>query len=451
MRVPSSSLRKTREASRSSADIEPGSPFDRLRRAPWLLWSVFAAIHVALLIGVLPFIVKGTSGGDVSWYQGVAHHALKTGEWPVFGRDWVYPAGAVLIVMLPAVLGFAFYQVLWLVFIAASNAVAVWFLIDRGTRRRDLTATWFYLATLAVLSPVVLMRIEGFTAPAVVVALLFLSSRPRVAGVLLAAATWVKVWPAAVIAAALVASSKRWAILVTSVGVSVIVAAVVFLFGGGSHLTSFVTAQDSRPLQLEAPLATPWVWMSMFGVPGARIFHDHPLNTEEVTGPGDSWLVAHGTMLMLLVMLALLVLLALAMRRLSIFARPTGRELDLVLLGSLGLASAFVVFNKVVSPQYLLWLTPIVAVGLLSKPVEWRFPGVLLVVTSVVTTLVYPVFYDQLMAAHPAAVILLAVRNLLLLAAFAWAVWKVARVAFVRPTVPLGTRPFDVAVRNISY
>ncbi|MGO8609896.1 hypothetical protein ACC848_43860, partial [Rhizobium johnstonii] len=55
------------------------------------------------------------------------------------------------------------------------------------------------------------------------------------------------------------------------VGVSAVVAAIVVAFGGASNLLSFITIQGDRSVQLEAPVATPWVWATVLGLPGSQI------------------------------------------------------------------------------------------------------------------------------------------------------------------------------------
>lgn len=404
-----------------------------------------------VLLLLIPMMVKGQYGGDLPVYSNWATEAVVGGIWPVFHYDWVYPAGALLPVMLPRVFGPGAYEVLWLVLIAAANSAALWGLIRWGRRVRDQTAAGWWIVTIGVLAPVDLLRLEGLTAPAVVLGLLFLRSRPRVAGVLLAVATWVKVWPAAVIVAVVVASSKRWIVLAMGAIVSVVVSLTVVLAGGSSHLLSFVNAQNGRPLQIEAPLATPWLWMAVFRVPGAHTFHDKALVTEEVTGPGDRWLVDNGTYLMFGVMVVLVIILAIATRRLSALTHPMGKEVDLVLVGALGLASAFIVFNKVGSPQYMLWLTPIVAVGLVVRPPDWKVPAILLLVICILTTVVFPTFYYLLIALNPLIAGVLGVRNLLLVVLLGWSVAKLCHAAFVRQPIPLGTRPLGAAIRSTSY
>jgi hypothetical protein len=191
--------------------------------------------------------------------------------------------------------------------------------------------------------------------------------------------------------------------------------------------------------------------MAVFRVPGDRMFHDHVFITQEVTGPGDSWLVNNATYVMLGVMAAIVVLLAIATRRLSALPHSMGREVDLVLLGALSLATAFIVFNKVGSPQYMLWLAPIVAVGLVLRPPDWKVPALIMLGVAVLTTLVFPTFYFALMELNPAITAVLGLRNLLLVVLLVWSVAKLVSAAFVRHQVPLGTRPLGTRVRSTSY
>jgi hypothetical protein len=447
----SSSALPSGGAARLDHDATWAQRWNTFRQDPRALWAGLAAVHVAVFLLMLPMMLRGELGGDLPVYKHWADRAFGGGAWPVFGYDWVYPAGAIAPILFARVLGPDVYGVVWLILIAAANAVALQALIRRGRLLRTQTAAGWWVLTIGILAPVDLLRLEGFTAPMVVVGMLFLGSRPRIAGLLLAAATWVKVWPAAVIVAVIVASTKRWVVILTGLVVSAGVVVIVTVGGGASHLTSFVNQQNGRPLQIEAPLSTPWMWMSLLGVPGAKLFHDSTFITEEVTGPGDHWIVANGTWVMLAVMAALVALLAIATRRLAALVHPQGKEVDLVLVGALSLATAFIVFNKVGSPQYMLWLTPIVAVGLVLRPPDWKVPAILMLVVAILTTAVFPTLYFALIALHPLVLILLAARNALLLVVLGWSVVKLYRAAFVRQPVPLGTRPFGSPVRSTSY
>jgi hypothetical protein len=410
------------------------------RQQPRAIWWAFAALHAAVFVALTPLMLQGGAEGDLPLYRTWATGALSEGRWPVTDFAWVYPAGALLPVVLPNVLGESLYQLVWLVLVTAANAASLWLLTDRGRRTVDAPAAWWWLLVLFLLSPVAFLRLEAFSAPAVLAALLLLATRPRVAGALLAAATWVKVWPAAVIAAVVVASRGRAGVVRACLWVTLVVVGVVAVGGGLSSVDSFVTMQSDRALQLEAPLATPWLWMAMLGVQGASVYENVGLATREVMGPGDTWAVHGSTQAMGVVMVVLVGVLAVAAAGRARAARAragrggtghegTGHESRLVLLGALTLTTTLIVFNKVGSPQYVLWIAPVVAAGLWAHPVAFRTPARIVAWAAGLTTLVFPVLYLPLIDLHPVAVVVLGVRNVLLVALFGWCVLRLVEEA----------------------
>jgi hypothetical protein len=398
-----------------------------IRHHPHAIWWAFAALHGTVMLALTPLMVAGDVTGDLPLYRSWASGALADGRWPVLDYDWVYPAGALGPIVLSNFLGESLYQFVWLLLLTAANAGGVWLLTDRGRKTVDATAAWWWLLILFLLAPVGFLRLEGFSAPMVVAALLLLATRPRVAGVLLAVATWIKVWPAAVIAAAVAVSRRRGTIVGAGVATSAAIVGLVVVGGGASHLDSFVTMQSSRGLQLEAPMSMPWVWLSMLGVPGSSVYENVGLATNEVMGPGDSWLIQGSTGFMLGVLIVLALLTAVAARGLP-GARRGARAVDetgVVLLGALALTTTFVTLNKVGSPQYVLWIAPVVAVGLALRPEQFRVPSMLVAWTAGLTTLVFPILYLALLDLNPFAVVVLTVRNALLVVLFGWCVLRV--------------------------
>jgi hypothetical protein len=109
-------------------------------------------------------------------------------------------------------------------------------------------------------------------------------------------------------------------------------------------------------------------------------------------------------------------------------ARRGARAVDetgVVLLGALALTTTFVTLNKVGSPQYVLWIAPVVAVGLALRPEQFRVPSMLVAWTAGLTTLVFPILYLALLDLNPFAVVVLTVRNALLVVLFGWCVLRV--------------------------
>ena len=394
--------------------------------SPRTLVLGFLTIHVVFLLALLPTILTGNVLGDLPLYRTWAVNGLVHHLWQGIDIEWVYPIGALVPIVFAALGGPLLYQLLWFLMTMSLNAIAVVALTDRGRDARGYRAAWLWLLLSFVLSPVGLLRLEGLTAPLVITGLVLLARRPIVAAALLTAATWIKVWPAAVVLAVVTVSARRKVVAVTGAVISVGVALIVWAAGGIRFLTGFITMQSDRALQLEAPVTTPWVWMAVSGRPDTAIYQNYAIATREVAGPGSAVVAEVMTPLMFLVIAAVLTFMLVGLRRRSDPAR-------LLLLSSLALVGAFIVFNKVGSPQYMLWLVPIVVVGASRAWRQWRAPVYLMLGISVLTTLIFPVFYLPLVDGDPFAVLLLSVRNALLVVMLGWSVLALARLVRSTP------------------
>jgi hypothetical protein len=404
--------------------IRPALPEQEVFEKPRTLVWGFVVIHFVYLLGLLPNILAGTVQGDLPLYRRWAIAAESFGQWPGISFEWVYPIGAILPIAVSNLAGPQFYQLLWFVLIAALNAASIVVLSNRGRSRRGILASWWWLGILTLLSPVALLRLEGITAPLVIIALVLIARRPIVASVLLALATWIKVWPAAIFLAILGAFPRRRIAVATGAVFSVGVAAIVWAMGGLHNLLGFAQMQTSRGLQLEAPVTTPWLWLAIIDRPGSQIINNTAIATREVVGPYDHLAVSLMTPVMAVAVIGVLALVVWAKHR----GAPTQR---LLLVASLALATTVVVFNKVGSPQYMLWLGPIIAVGITQGWRAWRTPALLMVAISVLTTLVFPILYMPLIAGDPGVALLLTGRNVLLVVLLGWA---------VRELISLGAR-----------
>ena len=385
-------------------------------RQPRTLVAGFIALHTVFFLALLPIIVTGRVLGDLPLYRTWAELGLNHGVWQGITVEWVYPVGALLPVTLAALGGPLLYQLMWFLMTATLNGVAVAALTSNLRRRDGYQAAWIWLLFSFILSPVGLLRLEGLTAPLVIAGLVLLASRPVLAGVLLSMATWIKVWPAAVLLAVVAVSRRRITIILTGAVITGVTAATVWALGGLKFLTGFVSMQSDRALQLEAPVTTPWVWLAALGNQHTTIYENLVISTREVSGPGTRFMASIMTPLMFAAVLCIFVLILLALRR-------TTDASGLLLLGALALVAAFVVFNKVGSPQYMLWIAPIVAVGVAHNWWLWRIPAYLMTAIALLTTLVFPVFYMPLLDGDPVAVALLSGRNALLVVLFGWSVW----------------------------
>ncbi|MCC9193769.1 DUF2029 domain-containing protein [Arthrobacter sp. zg-Y916] len=389
---------------------------------PRVLWITFAVLHLLFFGFLSPLIFTGEVLSDIQFYRQWAFEGITEGYWQGISTDWVYPIGALVPMLLAAVLGYGPYQLAWFLIFAGLNAAALAVLTSQRTRQRYAAAYW-WMGITALLAPVAVGRVDGLTVPLVIIGLLLLARRPVVAAALLATATWIKVWPAAVILAVLAVSRRRLTVLATGAAVSAAIAAVVAAAGGVRHLLSFVGAQGDRGMQLEAPFTTPGLWQAILGSSDAHIYEDIIINTREVRGALGEPVAALMTPLLVLAAAAVVVLLLWALRR--------GADAGALLAsGSLALVGAFIVFNKVGSPQFMLWLGAVAAVGIAWKGRSWLVPAAMMIPIAGLTTLVYPIFYEALYNdLNIGVALLLTVRNILVIALFAWAVLDVVRLA----------------------
>lgn len=403
------------------------------RAWPWrslrVLWAWCWALHGAFALALLPTMLAGESLGDLPLYREWAERALAGGSVMGVDEPWVYPLLAWLPIGAAGLAGPGFL-VAWLAMTTALDAAALRAIVGHGHPAR-LRAGVAWLAVLLVLCPVGLLRLEGITAPVVVIALAWLARRPRVAGSLLAIATWIKVWPAVVVAAVVLLRRQRWIVARSGLLVTAGVVVLAATLGGTTQLTSFLAMQSGRALQLEAPIATPWVWMAMLGVPGSGVYQNLEIATREVVGPLDGAALLLSTPLMAIACAAALALGAAAVHR-------GASRADVVLVASLAMTAALFVGNRVGSPQYMLWMLPIAVVGMRTGDAWWTRVTRVLLVTAALTTAVFPIAYMPLIDGEPWAVLLLTARNALLVAA---AVMAFARLAGLAGLGPLGAAP----------
>lgn len=389
------------------------------RRA--VLWIAFAVVHVA--VAGLGFLLPNEPMGDVyRVYEPWSQQALEGGGIVGITEAWVYPQLA----LVPMVLAHGFapiagYTVGWAILVTLMDAVAFGILVGRARSTGRVSAAWFWLAFIALVGPVGLYRLDGFTVPLAIIACLWLVGRPWVASMLLAAATWIKVWPAALLVAAVIAVRRRAAIIGGVLIVSVFIVLAVVAAGGGAYLFGFVTEQTSRGLQVEAPVATPWLWGALLQVPGFEVQYSLDLLTFQVEGPAVDQAIAVMTPLLVVVMLGVAAVGAVKAWQGAGFAA-------LFPVLSLALVLGFIVCNKVGSPQYLVWLVPSLVVGLVVRRATWSAPATVALGASLLTQFVYPLLYGGILHPEPVAVTILTVRNLVLIALFVWMVVRLVRL-----------------------
>ncbi|MEV8132576.1 glycosyltransferase 87 family protein [Pseudarthrobacter oxydans] len=398
---------------------------------PSSVWWGFAVVHLYFLGWMASFFLHGDTFSDTEQYRQWAMDGYNPGDLDGKISPWVYPVLAQIPIFLANIAGPDLYLLVWFLIITALNAVGLAFL-TRGPRKAGgIAPAWWWLFFTVFMGYLSFARVEGITAPIVLIALLYAAQRPVVAGVLLSIATWIKVWPAAVLVPIVIASRKRIHILLSGVAVTAVVALGTWLSGGLPHIMDFLTNQGERGMQLEATFSTPWVWLSVFNIAGSKMADNTAINSTEVYGPGAG--VAAFLMQPLLI-LAAVIAAVLLVRALN---RGAERE-ELFLEGSLMMVTAFIVFNKVGSPQFIIWLAPVIIAGLTHDWERWKVPAALLMGIAMTTFVIYPLFYTPLIHAHPVMAAILTTRNVLLVVLLWWSVKRTAELGRKAAAVPAG-------------
>jgi hypothetical protein len=92
---------------------------------------------------------------------------------------------------------------------------------------------------------------------------------------------------------------------------------------------------------------------------------------------------------------------------------------------ALALVSGLIAFNKVGSPQFMTWLAVPVILGLATHAAghgrSFRAPAIMVAALALLTQAFYPYLYGWLIGLHPAMLLVLTARNVLVFVVLGWA------------------------------
>jgi hypothetical protein len=334
------------------------------------------------------------------------------GQVPYRDFELEYPPGALPVFALPS-LGSggrydAWFDVLMLVCGAAAVALVA---VSLGAARASpaALAVGVGLAAFAplLLGPVPLTRYDLWPAALLAGALAALAAgRPRLGFGVLGLAVAAKLYPLVVLPLALLHVARARGRREARIGLGVFAAVVALVVGpfavlGWDGLVESVTRQTGRPLQLESLGASLLVAADRLGLYDATVVTSH--GSQNLVGPVPDAL-ASGSIVVQALAVALVWV---------VFARSR-RDPASLLVASAAAVTAFVAFGKVLSPQFAIWLLPLVPLVAVRGAVV---APVLFAAALVATQAWFPRRYWDVVALEPVAWFVL-VRNLLLVALF---------------------------------
>ena len=311
---------------------------------------------------------------DIQLYDWWAGNILD-GHFPINDQMWQYPPLAAFIfaagyAIAPHSYGFVTLEIIvdfgvLLMLINASKRI---------TGGRNFSSVLIWVCAPLIMGPVMLGRFDIFPTAIAIAALVYTTS-PAGSGSLAAIGTLLKVWPALILT-----GTSRAALIRTSIWyVLTLVVSGSLVHSLWSDSFGFLTEQKSRGLQIESVGALPYM---MWNATSSNVTSEFRYGAIEV--------VAHGTGLvsLLITVIGILLVGSLAWWRLSgrlEDTHPSDVVLTVVLIA--------IATSRVLSPQYMVWVLGLIAVGSLKASPLLKRVAPLMFASSFLGQLMYPWLY----------------------------------------------------------
>ncbi|MGW7491625.1 glycosyltransferase 87 family protein [Streptomyces sp. NPDC054786] len=374
-------------------------------RGVWLPVAAWAVTRALVLLCVLRVLVL--PGPDVTTDVSVIYHGwfeiLKTGTFPLADVTWQYPPAAALAILSPGLLPFLDYAPAFFTLILVTDAAALALFLRAGRRPGHRPAgAWVWIAGVALLGPTAYARYDLMVAAVAAAALFAAARRPRVAGALVAFGALLKAWPVLLLTGAAVRGRRARALWGSAAGIAAGLTLLCMVAAPGA--LAFLTFQRDRGTEVESLGALVFHVARQYGWDGQVLLHYGSL---EFLGPGVPFVST------------LALTLSLAAAGWLFLWRVRAREFGPATLCDAAFTATllFTTTSRVISPQYMLWLVGLAAVCMTVRASRQALPALLVLPATGITLLEFPVWFAHIVASDLQAVVLLAARNGLLVAA----------------------------------
>ena len=361
------------------------------------------------------------SFGDLGLYDYWSYMANNGAGWYGLVTDWVYPALAFVPIWLAGLVTLLDYEIAWLALVFILNTDAALTLVKKNESNKPFAGTfasWAFLAALFAIGPVAVSRIDSVSAALAIFGLVAINrNQIATASAFFTIAGWIKIWPVALFVSLLATVEQKAKALYVALAITLSIV-IVGLVTGGTTVFGFITQQQDRGIQIESVMATVWMWLAKFGLAG--IFFDEQVLTNQVSGVLVEEVASASNWLMLL---ALTITFLLALRAI----RAGRNRKEVFALASLTGVLDLIVFNKVGSPQFMMWLAVALVAIIFFEVRSIKTPLVIGGTILLLTQLIYPVFYTELLGLETLPLWLLTIRNLLLVWLLIWANFRLSR------------------------
>jgi hypothetical protein len=413
--------------------------------AGWRRRLRFAAVRLRLArlleitLGWLPELALGALAAGMAVVEGFRNYPgdpdvfykyaalVGHGQLPFRNFTFEYPPLDIIPMVLPHALqpgtpSLAIYRPLLYiqnVVLLVAIGIGVFWLARRGWSHESPLRSLVLFGLIALaLEPVITWRVDTAVTALTVVALIAATGRrPIASGLALGVGVMTKLYPIALLPVLALGQvrERRWRPGILLAGAALLTIALIALalaLIAGARSLYFVQYATTRGTQIESLPGALALLAAVTGGAGAHIAGG--FGTMQV----DSSLLPALDWLMVAVTVGGLAALGLGLwHRFRADRRAFGAfqlSSQATYLAAAGLL--VLVTSRVLSPQYMFWIVPFAA--LVARP-----KALLLLVACLLTTLVYPLNYQQFVDQEPLPVMVVNVRNAILLALFCWLIW----------------------------
>ena len=388
--------------------------------------ALFALIHIIVFMVLFEGAFAKDWEGDYSILVFFDYASrVFNGELPYQDFSIEYPPIALLVMTVPRLITAdpLHYQIAFASQILIFDLIGLLILTDMAKRLGY--SLWITLAistiALVVSGPLITERFDLIPAILVLCALYSFSRGWNTASwITLGIATMIKTYPIVIVPlfALYLLKQKNYSSLVKGTltfGFTLLVIIVPCLCLSPEGFYESYSYHAERGLQIESTYASVLLLGNTLGLTGGEIRFDHAAWHMD-TSLADS--LADASLPIMAIILTMVYAIYAMQKQVETERSAHSRLISYFLLAIL----AFMVTSKVLSPQYIIWIYPLIP--LIAG--QWRIVyWMLFILIGAITYYIYPDHYDELLVREPRLIYILTMRNILLIVlAFVLIEWK---------------------------
>jgi len=401
-------------------------PLKNIIARNWPL-ALFCLIHAAIVLCIFQsniiydklYILR--SGFDTCEYNYASQ--CVDGAWPYRDFSVEYPPITMIFIVWPTLIvsGFSAYLQVYAVEVLLLDLVALFLLknLSGELGYNPWKNLGIYTLALLAVGPLILTRLDFVPAIITLLSIFFFVKRhSKTAWAFLAAAILTKVYPAVLVPVFLLIqiNRKQKGELLEGLAVFVITAAVIaspFILMSESGFWDSLLYHAQRPLQIESTYASIIELLYAFNI--FDLSFTNSANSLVVTSPVADMLakISFGIMVLSLLAVYWSLYRKLQKGQLNRQDQPD-RAVATALTFRYCLISVlvFILTSKVFSPQYIIWLLPLIPlIQQKGQNIIW----ILFIIVGVMTFFIFPQYYDGIKDGSLMTISLLVVRNVTLI------------------------------------